>query len=1086
MRPLKLVMTAFGPYAGRTVVELAALGTGGLYLITGDTGAGKTTLFDAIAFALYGEASGDQREPSMLRSQYAAPETPTEVELTFAYGGREYTVCRCPEYERPARRGGGTTRQRAEAELHCPDGRVLTRRQEVNQAIRELLGLDRQQFSQIAMIAQGDFRKLLLADTRERQAIFRELFRTGGYQRLQELLKDEAGQLRTACQTVRAGIAQYIGGLQAPPEDAAAAERVQAAAGQPVDEVLRLADELLTADEARAAAVRVQLEACTAALEAAGAELARTEELEKRRGQLEALEAARARELPAQQQRVRRQEETAAALERCGALRQEASALAAELPRYDQLAQLEQTAEESARAAAEAAARRDGLRRETESLAETAERLQQEQRALADAGSLEAGLAQISARLTALDALAGALADRQRAQDALAAARRALEDAQAARQALAERRQALEEEMERCRQAVRERADVPVRRAQLTAQLESLEREAAELETVASLAETVSARQQALADGQAAYAAAAAQADHLAAEAQAMERAFLNEQAGLLAAGLVPGGPCPVCGAREHPAPAALSARAPTEAQLQAARARRDRAQTAAADASAAAARLRGEASAAQEQLQAASSRLLDAAAPEEIPARLADRRRAAAAARQRLEGQLALAERQLAEKTAAEARLESLERESAAMEREQSAADASVSDAQARAAAAERREALAAGQLRAQLDACLAGCPEAGAAAALAAARAEAQAERERLSAEQTRRTTLEEVATAALQQQEADQRQLTAVREQAAALEAQAGEQRRKAASLRASLPYPERKAAETRRAALTAELQALEADAAAAAAACTEGAQRLAALEVQCRQLTEQLAEAPPADPEAIRAERNARAAERNELQERLTAVRVRLAANGRAREEIDRSAGRLAELEHRYQWVAALASTAGGTISGREKLSLETFVQTTCFDRILRRANLRLMPMTNGQFELRRRRSAGDNRAQSGLELDVIDHYSGTERSVKTLSGGESFQASLSLALGMADEVQSAAGGIRLDTLFVDEGFGSLDEDALEQAVRTLQSLADGSRLVGIISHVAELQEKIDRQVVVTKARTGGSRVQLVLP
>lgn len=176
---------------------------------------------------------------------------------------------------------------------------------------------------------------------------------------------------------------------------------------------------------------------------------------------------------------------------------------------------------------------------------------------------------------------------------------------------------------------------------------------------------------------------------------------------------------------------------------------------------------------------------------------------------------------------------------------------------------------------------------------------------------------------------------------------------------------------------------------------------------------------------------------------------------------------------------------LSNTVNGNLTGKEKIALETYIQMTFFDRILKRANLRLLVMSGGQYELKRRREAENNRSQSGLELDVIDHYNGSERSVKTLSGGESFKASLSLALGLSDEVQSAAGGIRLDTMFVDEGFGSLDEESLAQALRALTGLTEGSRLVGIISHVAELKEKIDKQIVVTKEKTGGSRVEIVV-
>ena len=181
MRPLKLTMSAFGPYAGRTVLDFETLGASGLYLITGDTGAGKTTIFDAICFALFGEASGSIREPGMLRSKYAESKTPTEVELTFLYGGKIYTVKRNPEYMRPKERGEGFTKKAADACLTMPDGKVVTKLKDVNTSIRDIIGLDRQQFSQVAMIAQGDFLKLLLADTRERQAIFRSIFSTHLY-----------------------------------------------------------------------------------------------------------------------------------------------------------------------------------------------------------------------------------------------------------------------------------------------------------------------------------------------------------------------------------------------------------------------------------------------------------------------------------------------------------------------------------------------------------------------------------------------------------------------------------------------------------------------------------------------------------------------------------------------------------------------------------------------------------------------------------------------------------------------------------------------------------------------------------------
>jgi exonuclease SbcC len=188
--------------------------------------------------------------------------------------------------------------------------------------------------------------------------------------------------------------------------------------------------------------------------------------------------------------------------------------------------------------------------------------------------------------------------------------------------------------------------------------------------------------------------------------------------------------------------------------------------------------------------------------------------------------------------------------------------------------------------------------------------------------------------------------------------------------------------------------------------------------------------------------------------------------------------------VAELEKELSWVKALSDTANGKLSGKDKVKLETYVQTTYFDRIIERANLRLITMTGGQYELVRLKESGNVKSQSGLDLGVIDHYNGSQRSVRTLSGGESFMASLSLALGLSDEVQSSAGGIQIDTMFVDEGFGSLDPEALDMAYRALGGLTEGNRLVGIISHVPDLKERIDRQIVVTRQRTGGSTVRLV--
>lgn len=248
MKPLQLKLSAFGPYADETVIDFTLLGEKGLYLITGDTGAGKTTIFDAITFALYGEASGNNRGADMLRSQYANPGTPTFVEMRFLYRQEEYEIRRNPEYIRPAKKGGGMTTEKADAMLSYPDGRIVTKTKEVTKAIIELIGLDRNQFTQIAMIAQGDFLKLLFAKTEERSKIFREIFDTKKYQILQDRLKAEKNSLDKEYQDISKSIQQYMEGIQGEKEEQVTAEarlgNLSALLEEENNEIARLTEEL--------------------------------------------------------------------------------------------------------------------------------------------------------------------------------------------------------------------------------------------------------------------------------------------------------------------------------------------------------------------------------------------------------------------------------------------------------------------------------------------------------------------------------------------------------------------------------------------------------------------------------------------------------------------------------------------------------------------------------------------------------------------------------------------------------------------------------------------------------------------------
>ena len=249
MRPIKLTVSAFGPYAGKTEFDFDKLGTGGLYLITGDTGAGKTTIFDAITYALYGDPSGNNREVSMFRSKYADINTPTFVRLTFNYKGKEYTIERNPEYERAAQRGSGLTKQTAGVELILPDGKPLTKTKEVDNAINNIIGINREQFCQIAMIAQGDFLKLLISPTKERIEIFRHIFKTKLYSDLQDRLKSELSVLNNDCSKIKQSISQYIAGINCSDSSLLSLDVTKAKKGDlPTDECILLIEKLIAED----------------------------------------------------------------------------------------------------------------------------------------------------------------------------------------------------------------------------------------------------------------------------------------------------------------------------------------------------------------------------------------------------------------------------------------------------------------------------------------------------------------------------------------------------------------------------------------------------------------------------------------------------------------------------------------------------------------------------------------------------------------------------------------------------------------------------------------------------------------------
>ncbi|MGN0745058.1 MAG: AAA family ATPase, partial [Aristaeellaceae bacterium] len=884
-----------------------------------DTGAGKTTIFDAITYALYGKPSGSVRSEGMLRSLYASPDTPTYVELTFASGGRTYIIRRNPEYERPARRGGGMATEKASVTLTMPDGRVITRRDEANQAMEAILGLTREQFAQVAMIAQGDFLRLLLAGTQERMAIFRKIFSTELYERLQLILRNDANALIRQCEGLRAGLRQSVGSFSCP-EDAPQAEALHLAreGRLPEEEALQAASMLICSDEAQLEETSLALQGTEQAIDGANARLTMAREQARREAGL--AQARRGLQEEAAALAIARQALTKAqeGLPRAEAMESQAAGIRATLPQYDQL--------EDCRSRAAAAAK------EAEAL--SAEKL----RVQTESETLQRSLAENKARAAEMS---GAAAE--------------------AEHAAAEKR-AAEETMK-------------------------------QFNEFAALWKAVQTLTADFAGAQARYEQACAAAAEQHRQYVHLNAAFLAEQAGILASRLTEGQPCPVCGSVHHPGKAPLSHDAPSEADVEGARQRDEEARKQEDRAGRDMQEISGKLQASRDQLTRRALQLLDTGDMEAMPdaykvrkAALNTRRAAAADA-----------------ETEAQKRAEKAQQLNRQIPRqEQQQAELAARLGSMASGIAEKQAACA--QLNRQMSMLQAGLPYAGR-------------------------------------------------REAAAAADDLAGQ----AAALRRALRQAEEQcqAHQNRQAALEGNIRALD-----------EGQQGGERYDVQAEQ----------AALDALRLRKRQQQALQQRLASRLEVNRRMLSAAQAQAEELKRC-------EERRVWLEALADTANGRLTGKDRVMLETYVQMTCFDRVLRHANTRLMVMTGGQYELLRRKEASSRQSYSGLELDVLDHYNGTTRAVGSLSGGESFKASLALALGMSDAIQASAGGVQLDTMFVDEGFGSLDEESLEMALQALSSLSQGHRLVGLISHVNTLKERIDRRIVVTKAPSGGSHASI---
>ncbi len=918
MRPLKITMSAFGPYAGEVTLDMQKLGKSGIYLITGDTGAGKTTIFDAISYALYGEASGNYRENTTLRSKYASADTPTFVELEFEYNNEIYKINRNPEYPRPNKRGEGFTKQSANAELVMPDGSVITKIKEVNAKVEEIIGINKNQFSQIAMIAQGDFRKLLNCETNERSKIFRKIFKTEPYHNIEIKLSSLFNELKRNREKEKSGIEQYINQLKCNENDTLSLELERAKSGDVlIEDVIKLAGEIINKDTLEYTKTQKNIESINEEIEKINSNIKLYENQEATK-KAYAKASAKLEELKTKRNECEKTYKSAEAQrERLDDLTKKINLINSKMPKYDELKSLE-----------------NSINERTQSFEKSNNLLKLKQQ-----------------EITLLE------------------------------KEIDEKSKALEEV---------KGADLLVQK--LTAQKEEIKKKAEALKELKTEIDRCKTEQKNLKNAQSFAKSALDEYGALENEYNQIYIAFFNEQAGIIADELKDGEPCPVCGSTSHPNLARKSENAPSQADVESAQNLVKKAQE--------------KADKARDTASALKSRF------DEISANVKS-------AAKKLFGT------------------------------DDNVFDDYNSNINA---------------LKKEYDCTLALLKTAN----------------EKLNLYQK----LDKEIPKIQEKQKSISDEISTLNTQKASDEAFISENTKRVTSIKSELDF---KSADLAKDKLK-EYTNLSNDIKNAIEKSKNDFDDIKSKYDTQKGTKASLENALKEFKEIDLASLNEKSLKLNEYKKDIDktakSLYSRIESNKLLVDNISKKRDILKGYDDKYVWLKALSETANGDISGKEKITLETFVQMTYFDSIIRKANIRLLTMSDGQYELVRRSDAETLKKNEGLALDVIDHFNGSSRSVSTLSGGESFMASLCLALGLSDEIQSSNGGIKLDTMFVDEGFGSLDGEALDRALSALTSLSQGNRLVGIISHVDALRDRIDNKIVITKDRTIGSNAQII--
>ena len=1037
MRPLKLVLSAFGPYAGIQEIDFGSLGKSALFLISGETGAGKTSIFDAISFALFGKASGDEREAKMFRSDFAGPQDKTFVRLDFQYNNKIYQITRSPEYSRPKARGEGTTKEPASADIMLPDGIIVTGSQNVSEKVEEILGINRNQFAQIVMLAQGDFLKLLLSDTKERLVILRKIFATGKYRAFQDQLKNRALETKRSFDEGMRSFSQYAGGIIIR-EGSAPSEYIKQWLQ---DSTFHTADELIEN-------LHLLIENDCEFLDSKNRELSVTlnnyAELERALTEAEAINN--------QLLKLKEKEDHL----------KELSLQADLIMQNEQLLKLAANAvnivapyENGYLQAQEAFLQAEKLLSQTEiEKQEASENLNIFQKELEWQKTLEpeqnklfVEIETLSKQIPQYEKLSGlinALDENKTAFAKLSAETMRLKEKseklsaeKKEADALALQLNATPVELEKSKQQLAALKDKYSR-------LNNLEEEYMELETAKK---AQSEMQKKYIEAEKTF--AAADSEHKTAESS-----FLREQAGILAKNLSAGIPCPVCGSTEHPRPAQISGDGISETIVQNLKAEADCARELWQQLSKDCAAMVASTSAAYSNITKSVENIIGNLDPENIKQQIGDSKISAQA-------EIDKTNEALAKLNADVIQLESGRKASLELEKilQSTATHMEEKNNSSQKLSAEITN------ISAEIN----GLKNILEYESKILAESSLKDKKDKLDLLQKQFALAKENYEKAVNLSGALEAVLIERQKNKLSFQAQMEESRKTFVSKITEGGFD---SLESYKSAIMKndDISRLNNE-------IINYKNSRTLLEHDIKILAEETKGKEFNDLSAKSLEKNNLFDQTDLLRKTIYAYSAEKDNNTRIYQDLSRLFVELAHVQELFASYKELSETANGELSGKAKISFETYLQSAYFSHILNAANLRFTAMSSNRYELRRREEGGNLRSQTGLELDVFDNYTGKLRDVRSLSGGESFKASLSLALGLSDIVQQTSGGIQLSAMFIDEGFGSLDAESLDSAISTLQFMAGENRIIGIISHVGELARQIEKQIIVKRGISG---------